>query len=322
MSNYTVKNILINNTFNMIEKIKLLKKASLYPETREEALSSLLRVYLKNKNFKALRELLKENIGTFNNKSYSYLLDFYEMNFNSCLKINASNFNYDTLQRNAFKHLIFLNENFGLFREAENMLKTLLLSDNPSIQTIFMLAELYMRTHRFYECLDLLNRVQGSTDYENYWLERRKFHARYFLGQVNMKEYLEHKEQKEYSYSQLCEENDKTLLEHLSKHVEKNKNNGFFKDTNLGSLLEETKSLIEDINPVYTSRSDTYIFRFDRPIGYFNEEETTDVCVVTHIGTKKPITMYPIRLSDEFNKEGNLESKKLKLQRIQGGMKR
>lgn len=68
--------------------------------------------------------------------------------------------------------------------------------------------------------------------------------------------------------------------------------------------------------------SDMYRFRLDTPIGYKGDLITSDICVVTMIGTKDIITMYPVSLSDEFDKEGMSTSKELKLKRLQGGIRK
>ena len=68
--------------------------------------------------------------------------------------------------------------------------------------------------------------------------------------------------------------------------------------------------------------SDMYRFRLDTPIGYKDDLITSDLCVVTIIGTKDIITMYPVSLSDEFDKEGLATSKELKLKRLQGGIRK
>lgn len=67
--------------------------------------------------------------------------------------------------------------------------------------------------------------------------------------------------------------------------------------------------------------SDNYRFRLNSPIGFKGDYITHDLCVVTLLGTKDVITMYPVLLSDEFDKEGVSKSKVLKLKRLQGGNK-
>ena len=68
--------------------------------------------------------------------------------------------------------------------------------------------------------------------------------------------------------------------------------------------------------------TDMYRFKLDTPIGYKGELITNDLCVVTILGTKDIITMYPVSLSNEFDNEKFSTSEQLKLKRLQGGIKR
>jgi len=61
---------------------------------------------------------------------------------------------------------------------------------------------------------------------------------------------------------------------------------------------------IQEFNPSYFECSEMYRFRLDKKIGYIGHEVTKDICVVTNLGTKNIITMYPIQLSNEFDNEG------------------
>lgn len=61
--------------------------------------------------------------------------------------------------------------------------------------------------------------------------------------------------------------------------------------------------------------ADYYRFNTGKVIGTFDGKSTQDINVSTIAGTDKIITMFPIRLSDEFNKEGLLENEELKSRR-------
>lgn len=82
------------------------------------------------------------------------------------------------------------------------------------------------------------------------------------------------------------------------------------------------------MNPNHFEVSDMYRFRLDTPIGFKGDEITSDLCVVTMIGTKDILTIYPVLLSDEFDKEGMSFSKQLLYKRKQvykrkqGGIKK
>ncbi len=55
--------------------------------------------------------------------------------------------------------------------------------------------------------------------------------------------------------------------------------------------------------------------KMDRPIGYHNNELTNAICVETILGTDVITSMYPILVSDEFDKEGNNTNEDLRRKR-------
>ena len=73
------------------------------------------------------------------------------------------------------------------------------------------------------------------------------------------------------------------------------------------------------MNANHFELSDMYRFKLDHPIGFVGDDITSDLCVVTLIGTKNIVTMYPVLLSNQFDKEGMSFSKELMLKRTCGG---
>ena len=80
-------------------------------------------------------------------------------------------------------------------------------------------------------------------------------------------------------------------------------------------MIKEIKSRIENLNPNFDRNASVYYVSFPNLIGYSNNETTNSVKVITALGTKKIITMYPAILSSEYNSEGLQESKELSLKR-------
>ncbi len=129
---------------------------------------------------------------------------------------------------------------------------------------------------------------------------------------------------KDYMIYRLFDDSEDLLLSHISKHMnqrEKSTNGCFFKYIDLKKLLIDAREKIENMNSNHFEVSDMYRFRLDTPIGFKGDKETCDLCVVTMIGTKDILTMYPVLLSDEFDREGMLESKDLLLKK-QGGVRK
>ncbi len=116
-----------------------------------------------------------------------------------------------------------------------------------------------------------------------------------------------------YICNRLFNSSDKLLLNHINKHYGKTngKDNGYFFDNiDCKKLLIDAKERIQDMNGNHFTIADTYKYRLEDPIGIIGNEVTYDLCVTTIIGTKDIITMYPVALSDEFDKEGFTYNKK------------
>ncbi len=97
---------------------------------------------------------------------------------------------------------------------------------------------------------------------------------------------------------------------HINRHLnqEYRETSGcFFKFTDIRKLLEEVQEIIKNIRPQYSNLLNVYRMRLDTPVGFNGGVVTSDIGVTTLLGTKDIITMYPVRLSREFNTENNQE---------------
>lgn len=124
-----------------------------------------------------------------------------------------------------------------------------------------------------------------------------------------------------YLYEVLVKKSDKALLEHIEKHVGLPKDLMycyFIQNLNLKKLLNDVRESIQDMNGNYYSNSEKYIVHTEDPIGRLGLVPIHDICVVTVLGTKEIITMYPTVISDQYDKEGLAYSKALKDQRQKG----
>ena len=83
------------------------------------------------------------------------------------------------------------------------------------------------------------------------------------------------------------------------------------------TLLKEARELISTLNGYYNGFSLTYRYHLDKPIGYWKDELTSDLCVIKHC-SGQILSMYPCHLSSDFNKEGWLTSENLRLKRERG----
>ena len=110
------------------------------------------------------------------------------------------------------------------------------------------------------------------------------------------------------------------LLNHIKEHCNQSNrytNGCFMEDIDIPTLLKEVKELLPTINGSYNGHSLTYRYRLDKPIGYWKDELTNELCIIKS-SNGQIISMYPCHLSDCFDKEGWLTSEKLKLKREKG----
>lgn len=228
-----------------------------------------------------------------------------------------------------YKSLIALAKLYiqtGNYDVASKMYQTLQLNPRFYIQSTIGLTCLSILEKRFYDAQQYMLKIDESKLNPSQTQHYRFLNAyiKYFLGQLKVSDNIYNPE-KDYAIYRLFDHSEETLLSHIEKHKnqsEKATNGCFFEYTDIRKLLLDAREIIENMNGNHFESSDMYRFKLDTPIGYKGELITSDLCVVTMIGTKDIITMYPVSLSDEFDKEGFSTSEQLKLKRLQGGIKR
>lgn len=130
---------------------------------------------------------------------------------------------------------------------------------------------------------------------------------------------------KDYMLYRSYDDSYETFLNHIRRRLNQDLRQSkgcFFEYIDLEKLLSEVRDRIENMNSNHFEVSDMYRFRLDKPIDFKENQITSDICVVTMIGTKDIITTYSITLSEQFYIEGMSTSKELTLKRKQGGTKK
>lgn len=298
---------------------------------RELSLFYLLKMAVMDGNFSCAREILNENRETDDKiliRSYG-LLENAENNFEQSLKYyqeslkGANNYSQDT----ALLSIAKLYLQIGEHAKSKSILERLRANPEFLVQASFGLIFINLLENNFEECeriLDSIDNADGLPPILREHIANTRLIIKYLSNQIiNVSDYSFKKNH--YLPSLLTGDNDVALLTHLTKHYERYVHGywtGFFKDIDLESLVVEGKDRIKDLNPNHFELSDMYRFRMDRPIGYKYGKITQDICVSTIIGTKKIMTMYPILLSSEFDKEGASTSKALKMKRLEVSRKK
>ncbi len=293
-------------------------------EYREAVIAKLIKLDIKEGKYDQARELVNTYVTDqsgallFQAKG---LLDTVESNFEHSKMSYGICMDDVSMQYKSLLALAKLNFQTGDYAIAKKMFQTLQFNPDTYIQATFGLIFMNIYQKNYEEALRLLKSFDKSNATPEL-LQHYKVnlnYVEYLLGISNLEIqdgiYLDG-----YIFQVLCS-NDRALLEHIDRH----KNQGdryttgcFFKDLNTRRLLADARDIIKEMNGNHFELSDMYRFRLDRPVGYKNDEVTNDVCVTTMIGTNNIITMYPVKLSDEFNKEGLNTSEELKLKRSKG----
>lgn len=296
-------------------------------ELNDLSLSKLIQIDLREGKYAKVRNLLKNNQSDIIEFKQVYgLLENIENNFEKSKTYYSQCMIDPDMQNKSLLAIAKLYIQTGDNEVARKMLETLQLNRKFYIQSTIglvclnILEENYRDAYRYlksinFDCLTpkLLQHYQIL---EMYLLRN--------LGKLKKSD-NNFDPIKDYMIYRLFDDSEDLLLKHISKHMnqrDKDTNGCFFKYTDLKKLLIDAREKIENMNSNHFEVSDMYRFRLDTPIGFKGEEETRDLCVVTMIGTKDILTMYPVLLSDEFDKEGMSESKELLLKRKQGGIRK
>lgn len=297
-------------------------------EFKEKSLSKLIQIEIREGKYSKARKMLNEN----RNLSSSALLQVYGLLENVENKFEQSKRYYSMCMANPKMQYISLQALAKLYIQtgdysiAEKMYEALLVNNNFTIQSKIGLICLYMLESIFLKAQSLLLEIDLSTLTPKLLQHFRILdtYIKYFLGQLKYSD-AGTSQLKGYMTYRLFDKSDETLMRHIDRHKDqslKHTNGCFFKYIDTKKLLYDARDIIQDMNGNHFEVSDMYRFRLDEPIGFKGDEITSDLCAVRLIGTKDIIKMYPVLLSDEFDKEGLSTSKELKLKRLQGGNKR
>lgn len=293
-------------------------------ELNDLSLSKLIQIDLREGKYAKVRNFLRNNQSDI--IEFKQVYGLLENNFEKSKTYYSQCMIDPDMQNKSLLAIAKLYIQTGDKEVARKMLETLQLNRKFYIQSTIGLVCLNILEENYrdaYRCLKSIN----SDHLTPKLLQHYQILEMYLLRNLGKLKKSDNNFDpvKDYMTYRFFDDNEDLLLKHISKHMDqrdKDTNGCFFKYTDLKKLLMDAREKIENMNSNHFEVSDMYRFRLDTPIGFIGEEETCDLCVVTMIGTKDILTMYPVLLSDEFDKEGMSESKELLLKRKQGGIKK
>ncbi len=300
--------------------------ASERPEFKEDSILKLILVDFKMGEYYEARKKLKTNLNINPQKTFQYFgqVENIENNFNESLKYYSKCLSIPEAQSKALLSIAKIYIQLGDYDVARKMLETMQLDPPYFVQATFGLINLNILTGDFKQAHELINKI-NPVNLTSKLLDHYKSSLSYIRYQLGMLTENDKKTiRNSYLTQRLCSSNDKILIQHIARHNDQSRRYAygcFFEDTSVKTLLDIAREKIKSINANHFELSDMYRFKLPYPIGYKGDEIVNDLCVVTLTGTKDIATMYPVRLSPEFDKEGYSTSEELKLKRLRGGMR-
>lgn len=286
-----------------------------------ESLYKLILIEIKVGNYLNARKMLNENLLNNTQLIQLYgLLESIENNFLQSRKYYSECLEESDMKNSSLFSIAKLDVQIGDYLVAKNRFESL--KDNKSfyLDSTFQLVFLNMINHNYLEAKRLMKEINLSK--LSYELRRHYrlvyMHIMYFLGELD-ENLCRSDIRSTYMIDRLFGDKEELTINHIMEHTKQIKRDTFgcfFEEVCLKELLYSVKEKIKNMNANHFGLTDSYRFSLDSPIGYNNGIVTSDICVTTIIGTDDIINMYPVLLSNEFDKEGFLMSDELRLKRL------
>ena len=308
---------------NFIEAEKYFTLALEHKDVMEDALSKLIYVYINTGRYAHARRLLNDT--TCKNFPSLYqlrgLLDEYECNYHSSLE----NYNRSRLDishgRYSMLGIANVNRQLGNYETARTMYEFLMCSPTNYFDGVENLVSLYVGMEKYDEAYRILLEVSQKQMPKEIW--ERFISLIYFVEQklgVKNPIMTEDRVKKHYTGLRLLRPScDKELINHIMKHVEHKKNDVtgvFYEETNFRPILVDVRKKLGTENPTFYNQFQSNIFLMDYTVGKVEGVPTNALKVGTYINTDTILTMYPVLVSDEFDKEKNNTSEELRKKRM------
>ena len=291
------------------------------PHFQEQATYYLTKIYIQESKYDITRQLLEQYYQKdSNNLNMAYgLLETIESNFESAKQYYQLCMNTYFNQNKILLELARLNIQTGDNEIGRKMFETLKYEENYQAIALINLILVNILEQKYDDGYELLEQLSKCNLRGNLieTFENLKHYLKYFTNKTYNKPDIN----SNYLIHRLYDDRDDTLLSHISSHInQQNKNTEgcFFKYIDLKKIVDIAHGTIENMNPNHFELLDMYRFRLDNPIGFKEEKVTSDLCVMTIFNTKKIVTMYPVYLSNQFDRENIIYSKELTKKR--GGM--
>lgn len=286
---------------------------------REESICKLILVELKAGDFLSARQMLDESLLNSKIIGLYALLENIENNYEQSKKYYEECMLDPETKDTSRLSIANLNIQTADYEVSKSIFESLRTNPKFFAKASLSLVFLSMLKHDYLE----VKKIMSELDISKFSYDMRKhckivrYYISYFLGELRYED-CDCDSKLTYMISRLFDSSEEVLINHIKRHANQDKkytDGCFFEDINFESFLSLIRNKIENMNANHFGFTDYYRFRLEYPIGYKSQIITNDICVTTVVGTKDIITTYPIKLSDQFDKEGFMMSDELRLKR-------
>lgn len=305
---------------NIEEGIALYEFLLDHSNYNEEVINRLMKIYIQQGSFDLARKVTYKIADEHKPSFFHQLgfLEYIEMNYQAAIQNLEKKIKLDKNQESYIYTLANVQRNLGERRSAKNLYELLLSSRNYGWKAFLSICTLDIENQDYKQLEKRINTVNL-----NMLKASEKCGYQLFQNILNFYQKGIIDEKVPYAIKQSIENNEEELLRHIEKHhaTDIDKNQCFLKYIDLKALIKLAKEQISLTNPCCNATASYYTISTNSIIGMKNDKPTDTFRVVTNWGFPNIITMYPISISEQFNKEGYRENKIILEKRLGGGGK-
>ncbi len=247
----------------------------------------------------------------------SISLETNEYNFKTAEKIIYSFMQKDNNQVEGLKLLLGNSLNRGEYDTARKIASSLLFDREHYFKAFQGLVQLDILTGDYEKAFYQLNRIDPLRLQDRQVKAWYNYCSQFICKRLNLEESSELAVDN-YRHNIVLhpEQNKEMVIQHIQKHELGNENNqsefsSFFALTDYAKLYDVVRNKMKMSRQVYSFQDSQYALPMETPIGVIDGKISSDIGVASVFDQEEIITMYPISLSKDFNKDGYCYQKKM-----------
>lgn len=244
-------------------------------------------------------------------------LETNEYNFKTAEKTIYSFMQKDNNQIEGLKLLVENFLNTGEYETARKIASSLLFDQEYYFKTFQRLIQLDILTGDYEKAFYQLNRIDPLRLQDKQVRAWYNYYSQFICKKLNLEESPEIAFDN-YRHNIILhpEQNKEMATQHIKKHelgnaMNRNEFASFFALTDYEKLYDVVRNKIQASRPIYFAQDSMYAIPMETPIGMMDGKISSDIEAVVVFNQEEIITMYPISLSKDFNKEGYCYQKKM-----------